>query len=238
MYCTVHRRDSRFHVEIAACSRLRWKKQRANTGRSQSSVLLIVTGIDSGALYTYVTVVCPDIKNSLEIGFHTGFVNMSQLFQGCRRLWIAPSCHSIRPKPITQHDCANRGGRKWGASRLKPQSSGPIFASAALKQNESTLYSSSEDPITEFGFSRAFSERFDLGDKLGSGTFGVVRVATDKQTGERQAHLIFQCRVLNICASLIYRNCGVSKYGGQGFIGGPPTRESQVPLTALNVLFS
>jgi hypothetical protein len=47
------------------------------------------------------------------------------------------------------------------------------------------LYSSSPQPITSFGFARGFSDKYELEKQLGSGTFGVVHVARNKETGER-----------------------------------------------------
>lgn len=42
-------------------------------------------------------------------------------------------------------------------------------------------------PITTFGFSKDFREKFDVGDILGEGTFGTVRLAISKSSGEKFA---------------------------------------------------
>lgn len=47
------------------------------------------------------------------------------------------------------------------------------------------MYSSFEDPITNFGFQRGFGEQFELGERLGAGAFAIVHAATNKKTGER-----------------------------------------------------
>ena len=47
------------------------------------------------------------------------------------------------------------------------------------------LYSSSAQPITKFGFATGFGDKYELGEQLGSGTFGIVHVAVNRETGER-----------------------------------------------------
>ncbi|PRW57858.1 calcium-dependent kinase 29-like [Chlorella sorokiniana] len=42
-------------------------------------------------------------------------------------------------------------------------------------------------PMAEFGYSRAFAERYELAEKIGKGASCTVHVATDRQTGERVA---------------------------------------------------
>jgi hypothetical protein len=60
-----------------------------------------------------------------------------------------------------------------------------VQAAAEVKDDESSLYSAQEGRITQFGFSRGFGTRYELQEKIGSGTFGIVHAAVNKSTGER-----------------------------------------------------
>ena len=101
-----------------------------------------------------------------------------------------------------QHSCwlwaRARGGARSGTNPQRPATSSwqarrrlrlsPLTQAAAAEateHHEQSLYSSQDVPIHNFGFSRGFSQRFRLEDKVGSGTFGVVHVAVHRQTGAR-----------------------------------------------------
>jgi hypothetical protein len=49
------------------------------------------------------------------------------------------------------------------------------------------LYSGSDDPISSFGFSRGLANKYEMGERVGAGTFGVVHAAVHRETGQRCA---------------------------------------------------
>lgn len=60
-------------------------------------------------------------------------------------------------------------------------------ARSAQAQATQALYSSTPDPIVSFGFAKGFKDKYELAQQLGSGTFGIVHIAVNKETGERFA---------------------------------------------------
>ena len=65
------------------------------------------------------------------------------------------------------------------------QTQQPGQPAAGQTSHTQELYSSSAAPITSFGFARGFSDKYELAEQLGSGTFGIVHVAVNRETGER-----------------------------------------------------
>ncbi|GLI63029.1 hypothetical protein VaNZ11_005889, partial [Volvox africanus] len=50
--------------------------------------------------------------------------------------------------------------------------------------------------LREFGFAKDFTERYNLGRKIGSGTFGTVHLATEKATGQECAVKVITKRIM------------------------------------------
>jgi calcium-dependent protein kinase len=56
-----------------------------------------------------------------------------------------------------------------------------------MKDHQSMYHQVRDEPIVTFGYSSGFEERYDLGDLVGSGTFGRVYTATEISSGQRFA---------------------------------------------------
>ncbi len=111
---------------------------------------------------------------------------MSQLFQQRQLRCLAPGAGAAGRVPQRGGAPLGRGAAAaWRTARRTKQPLPAVLAAAEVKDEERSLYSAQEDPITRFGFWQGFGDRYEVQEKIGSGTFGVVHVAVDKQTGER-----------------------------------------------------
>ncbi|GAB4824203.1 hypothetical protein N2152v2_011249 [Parachlorella kessleri] len=110
-----------------------------------------------------------------------------QLFQqGQHSCWLRAGARGCRAhRALSPQGPATSSWQAHRRLRLSPVAQ--AAAAEATEYHEQSLYSSQDVPIHSFGFSRGFSQRFRLEDKIGSGTFGVVHVAVHRQTGARFA---------------------------------------------------
>lgn len=56
---------------------------------------------------------------------------------------------------------------------------------AFCSTTHSELYSCSDEMVQNFGFASNFEKLYEVQERIGEGTFGVVHVATDRRTGQR-----------------------------------------------------
>jgi hypothetical protein len=84
------------------------------------------------------------------------------------------------------------------------QTQQPGQPAAGQTSHTQELYSSSAAPITSFGFARGFSDKYELAEQLGSGTFGIVHVAVNRETGERWVGGWVLCGWVVWCGMLLF----------------------------------
>ncbi|KAL4447878.1 hypothetical protein ABPG75_005097 [Micractinium tetrahymenae] len=64
----------------------------------------------------------------------------------------------------------------------------PSVPPAADSAAEESLYRAPpSEPVAEFGYSKNFGAKYELGDKIGKGAHSTVHLATDRESGERVA---------------------------------------------------
>lgn len=94
---------------------------------------------------------------------------------------LAAKAGPAAPQPPASPQQQQQQKQQAGSPPPQPGLQPPPGYSSPTQQ----LYSSSAEPITSFGFARGFAQKYELEKQLGSGTFGVVHVARNKETGER-----------------------------------------------------
>lgn len=56
-----------------------------------------------------------------------------------------------------------------------------------IRSHTKEQYHSTDDPIPTFGYASGFSEKYELGKRIGAGTFGTVHICTDQSSGAQFA---------------------------------------------------
>ncbi|KAL4856185.1 Calcium-dependent protein kinase 16 [Chlorella vulgaris] len=110
-----------------------------------------------------------------------------------RRPAVATSAVSgSAPQPPAAPEQKQKPGSSSAATSQRQRPSPPATTQrgqppAGYTSHTQQHYSSNSEPITSFGFAKGFADKYKLEKQLGSGTFGIVHVAVNKETGERFA---------------------------------------------------
>ncbi|EFJ52781.1 hypothetical protein VOLCADRAFT_120190, partial [Volvox carteri f. nagariensis] len=102
-----------------------------------------------------------------------------------RHCYFVCSYQNLNPNPLTVVTVTALGstGQRRSRCRFTCQASGRKIDSVSTE-------------MREFGFAKDFDERYTLGGKIGSGTFGTVYLATEKATGQEVAVKVITKRIL------------------------------------------